>query len=194
MPETNPAGYPTFETSINSLVLIRINSSPGAASTTGNWWCNGSIVPFTGTTNRSSCTFEAANYGVGNFYLTTSNACGTSSVGGGSIRVVEGGGGPMMFAMSPNPATTYVTVEQLTAEEAETRAVLTPETVIEIANQSSEDNSFTVEIWHERKGKMKQVKSKKNKEKIDLSGLEKGNYFLHIITPNAIYKEHLLIE
>ena len=56
------------------------------------------------------------------------------------------------------------------------------------------EEAFTVEIWHEKKGKVKTVKSNKKLETIDVSGLDKGNYFLHIITPTVTYKEHILIE
>ncbi|MCF8360910.1 MAG: T9SS type A sorting domain-containing protein [Prolixibacteraceae bacterium] len=88
-----------------------------------------------------------------------------------------------------------LTVERLTVEEAAGRAVLEP---VEVYGQSGAkdagDGSYTVEIWHEKKGKVVSMDSKNKKETIDVSGLEKGHYILHIYTKYALYQELVLVE
>jgi predicted DNA-binding protein with PD1-like motif len=99
------------------------------------------------------------------------------------------------LSLFSNQATSFITVKQLTTEEVATLSALSTENNIECSKVSTTgEEVFTVEIWHEKKGKVKTVKSNKKLETIDLSGLDKGNYILHIIIPTAIYKEHILIE
>jgi len=123
------------------------------------------------------------------------NSCGT---GYGVIQIYLGNNGcsrSYQYAISPNPASTLLTVDQLTAEEATGRSVLEPAEVYDLSDtKDSDDGSYTVEIWHEKKGKVKAVTSRKKEEIIDVSGLEKGYYILHIRTKSAIYKEHLLVK
>ena len=123
------------------------------------------------------------------------NSCGT---GYGVLQIYFGNNGcsrSYQYAISPNPASTLLTVEQLTTEEAAGRTVLEPAEVYNLADsKDADDGSYIVEIWHEKNGKVKTVTSKNKKEILDVSGLEKGYYILHIRTKSAIYKEHLLVK
>jgi len=123
------------------------------------------------------------------------NSCGT---GYGVVQIYLGNNGcsrSYQYAISPNPTSTLLTVEQLTTEEAVGRTVLEAAEVYDLSDtKDADDGSYTVEIWHEKKGKVKEVTSKKKEEIIDVSGLEKGYYILHIRTKSAIYKEHLLVK
>ena len=123
------------------------------------------------------------------------NSCGT---GYGVLQIYFGNNGcsrSFQYTISPNPASSLLTVEQLTAEEAVGRTVLEAAEVYDLSDsKDADDGSYTVEIWHEKKGKVKAVTSKKKEEIIDVSGLEKGYYILHIRTKGAIYKEHLLVK
>lgn len=82
------------------------------------------------------------------------NSCGT---GYGVIQIYLGNNGckgMYQYVISPNPVITELSIEQLTNEEATGREVLQP---VEIFDESgvkdSYDNSYTVEIWHEKKEK-----------------------------------------
>ncbi len=123
------------------------------------------------------------------------NSCGT---GYGVIQLYLGDNGcsrSYQYAISPNPTSTVLTVEQLTAEEAVGRSVLEPAEVYDLSDsKDADDGSYTVEIWHEKKGKVKSVESKSKKEMIDVSKLEKGYYILHIRTKQALYQEHILVK
>ncbi len=123
------------------------------------------------------------------------NSCGT---GYGVLQIYFGNNGcrsSYQYAISPNPASTELTVEQLTAEEAVGRGVLEPAEVYDLSDtKDADDGSYTLEIWHEKKGKVTAVTSKSKKEVIDVSKLEKGYYILHIRTKQALYQEHILIK
>ena len=200
IPVTTPNG--TYEIGLGSQFSAWINSSPGASSSTGSWSSKWAVALNDDPTG-SSCLFDAVSLGKGVIYVTTSNACGISPQKAIPVNVTSGG---ITYAISPNPATSFITVKQLTTEEVATRSAQATEDVTTLSTLTSENNiesssvsttgeeAFTVEIWHEKKGKVKTVKSNKKLETIDVSGLDKGNYFLHIITPTATYKEHILIE
>ncbi|HPB04785.1 MAG TPA: S8 family serine peptidase, partial [Prolixibacteraceae bacterium] len=78
------------------------------------------------------------------------NSCGT---GYGVIQLYLGDNGcsrSYQYAISPNPTSTVLTVEQLTAEEAVGRSVLEPAEVYDLSDtKDADDGSYTVEIWHE---------------------------------------------
>lgn len=200
IPVTTPNG--TYEIGLGSQFTAWINSSPGASSSTGSWSSKWAVALNDDPTG-SSCLFEAVSLGKGVIYVTTSNDCGISPQKAIPVNVTSGG---VVYAISPNPATSFITVEQLTTEEVATLSALTTNETVTRSALSTERNiesssvsitgeeAFTVEIWHEKKGKVKTVKSNKKLETIDVSGLDKGNYFLHIITPTVTYKEHILIE
>jgi hypothetical protein len=110
------------------------------------------------------------------------NACGT---GYGVIQIYladNGCRGAYRYTISPNPVSTVLTVERLTVEEAAGRAVLEPVEVYGVPEKGAADKAYTVEIWHEKKGKVMAFESKNKRGAIDVSGLEKGHYILHIRT------------
>ena len=115
------------------------------------------------------------------------NSCGT---GYGVIQLYLGDNGcsrSYQYAISPNPTSTVLTVEQLTAEEAVGRSVLEPAEVYDLSDtKDADDGSYTVEIWHEKKGKVTAVTSKSKKEMIDVSKLEKGYYILHLTFASSV--------
>lgn len=121
IPTTTPSGYPTLEIGLGALQPVSLFKTPGFTGGTINWWSTGSIEPV-GSTNSTTCTFEAVTLGTGNFYVTVQNTCGTSPAGGGTVNVVSGGGGQLMLVLAPNPATdetmiTIATTEEQTVEE-----------------------------------------------------------------------------
>jgi len=72
---------------------------------------------------------------------------------------------------------------------------LEPAEVYDLSDtKDADDGSYTVEIWHEKKGKVTAETSKSKKEMIDVSKLEKGYYILHIRTKQALYQEHILVK
>jgi hypothetical protein len=122
------------------------------------------------------------------------NACGT---GYGVIQIYladNGCRGAYRYTISPNPVSTVLTVEQLTVEEAAGRTVLEPVEVYGVPEKGVADKAYTVEIWHEKKGKLMAFESENKREAIDVSGLEKGHYILHICTKYALYQELVLVE
>jgi hypothetical protein len=114
-PITTPSGYPTLEIGLGAFQPISLFKTPVFTGGTINWWSIGSIEPVN-STNSPTCTFEAVTLGTGNFYVTVQNTCGTSSLGGGTVNVVSGGGGQLMLVLAPNPATDETMISIVTTE------------------------------------------------------------------------------
>ncbi len=104
IPTTNPSGYPTIQLNSGELLSVSLSETPGASPSSGYWSCSGSLTRI-GAATGSSTMFEATGTGIGNFYVTTTNACDTSNVGGGTVNVSGGGPGPGPLMVYPNPAT-----------------------------------------------------------------------------------------
>jgi hypothetical protein len=99
------------------------------------------------------------------------------------------------YSFSPNPITTTLNIERLCESQAKGKIVLKPSEIKKLDKHNAKHDIFyTVELWHETKGKVLSVRSDKKKEAIDLSRLEKGIYYLHLITPKAIYKVKIVKE
>ncbi|MCX6238373.1 MAG: hypothetical protein NTY07_12595 [Bacteroidia bacterium] len=167
----------------------------GGGATSYLWEIEDGEIQIIGANDQQMCAFYFyPNYVQGELHVTASNECGIVD----QYRMLyysPSCDNNYYYAFSPNPATANLTVEQLTAKEASTRSVLQVNQVSKASGKMQKDNSFyTIEIWHENKGKVKTIKSNQKKQEIDVSMLEKGRYFLHIITPTAIYKEQLLIK
>ena len=164
-------------------------------STTNYTWHLLTWYSLSGSFGANGLCFNANGTVGSSISADVTNSCGT---GYGVVQIYFGNNGcsrSYQYAISPNPASTLLTIEQLTTEEAVGRSVLEPAEVYDLSDtKDADDGSYTVKIWHEKKGKVKEVTSKKKEETIDVSGLEKGYYILHIRTKSAIYKEHLLVK
>lgn len=138
--------------------------------------------------NIFSATFRTSSTpGFGTIYSDVTNSCGTTQ-GQMSFEVIEF----ISYAMTPNPATTSITIEQLSATEAETRATLEPTQIY--SKENVKDKSYKVEIWHEKKGKLKNKKFVDKKSTIDISDLENGSYILRLESEQALFVEHFIKE
>src|SRR5690606_21323401 len=86
---------------LGTFLNVHLISSPGATSS-GTWSSTGSLTR-TGVNPNIVMQFEGTSLGTGNFYVQTSNVCGVSSNGGGTVNVTSGGGGPLRVQNIPNP-------------------------------------------------------------------------------------------
>ncbi|MPL99776.1 Karilysin [bioreactor metagenome] len=85
----------------------------------------------------------------------------------------------------PNPATDRLTIE-LTADETENADILlrtTRKTVVE---------PYIIQLWHERNGMVREIKSTERVTHISLLGLPKGMYFVHLQKDNEPIQKKLL--
>jgi hypothetical protein len=170
-----------------------ITSSPGASYSSGNWWASGALYPTT-SQYGNECWFSASKKGSATVYVTTSNICGVSPTRSRAVMVLESGGGTS-YAFSPNPVTNQITVEKIDKETASKRSILEPVATFEKTNLSANSSEeYTIEIWHEKKGKILSINSIKYSETLDLSNLSRGTYYLHIITSTSVYKEMFIKE
>jgi lysyl endopeptidase len=109
-PTVYPSGYPTVQLDLGTYLNAMITAAPGASVGTGNWSATGSIT-LAGSNPGSTNVFEGTALGNGNFYVNTTNVCGTSANSGGAVKVNDGGGGPFRLVNTPNPANRHFVCE-----------------------------------------------------------------------------------
>lgn len=179
-PITYPSGYPTLELGLGAYQPISLFKTPGFTGGTINWWSTGSITPVN-STNGMTCTFEAISLGTGNFYVTVQNTCpGTSSIGGGTVNVVSGGGGQLRLVLSPNPtgAETTLSIESTTVETT-----------------FDENTEWDLEIYDQVQTlKEKQSKLKGKEYQIQTAGWKEGVYFIRVKYKDEILTNQLVVK
>ncbi len=177
VPTTNPTGYPTVQLSLGSILTIRVTNAPGAVGSNYTWDITGSIQKMSGSSNV--CVAEATSYGSGNYRVKTSNKCGIGHTGGGSVYVKKnGGGGPVMVSVFPNPVKDVLNVE---------------------LQQLEVDRTYTEEVkevyLYDKQNKLiRHEKIEGNSKQINLNGLNPDLYFVKIKIGEDIYTEKIMIS
>ena len=91
---------------------------------------------------------------------------------------------PPTITIYPNPATDLLTIE-LTEDETENSTLLLPAT-------STTVEPYTIQLWHERSGLVREIKSTERVTHISLLSLSKGMYFVHIQKESKTIRKQLL--
>lgn len=177
-PTTNPTGYPTIDIPLEANLYVGLTKTPGATfSTSPTWWSTGSLEVDNAT--PSGCTFHAYDTGIGNFYVTTHNACGTSGTAGGTVDVYSGGGGelgPVALSIMPNPATDYIDVEIIDG------------------GLEPENTEYQVKLFNNQNTLVHDSKSHMKKIKIETRHLPKGLYILQVVYNGKKQAKQVLIN
>ena len=180
-PTTNPSGYPTIQMGLGQFKTISLINAPGASSFLGTWSSIGSIT-MSNSDPSSYKIFEATSLGTGNFYVNTSNICGTSINAGGTVRVSGSCTTCLTASLSPNPARGFVvlSLSDITNEEIEA-----------INNQSSTKGSVTI---FDKLGKPVFNESLKSvNQKLNVSHLNPDLYILDVAAGTKRARTKLMI-
>ena len=180
-PTTNPSGYPTIQMGLGQFKTISLTSAPGATLFLGTWSSTGSIT-MSNSDPSSYKVFEATSLGTGNFYVNTSNICGTSINAGGTVRVTGSCTTCLTASVSPNPARSYVvlSLSDITNEEIEA-----------INSQSSTKGSVTI---FDKLGKPVFNESLKSvNQKLNVSHLNPDLYILDVAAGTKRARTKLMI-
>jgi Zn-dependent metalloprotease len=180
-PITNPSGYPTIQLYLGDMPLIRIASAPGATTLNGSWWSSGSIVP-SGNTLGSQCVFEATSYGTGNFYVTTTNGCGTSTPGGGTVNVRTGR--QLSIQIIPNPATVEINVNLMSRSADGTYSNIADQTV----------NAYDATIYNSYGVPLYTWKTRGETSTINITGWQKGTYIISMKNKDEILTNRFIVQ
>ncbi|PKQ67919.1 hypothetical protein BZG01_06010 [Labilibaculum manganireducens] len=128
--------------------------------------------------------------GVGFIYATQTNQCG-SSENRLFFEVEE----PFFMLVSPNPANEYTELNFYGGDEISEYQKSSPVMVsVPMGEKTQELGEYEIQIWNERKGLVKQMKSKSKKLQIPTNNLEEGTYFLHVIVNGKVHKQQLKVQ
>lgn len=180
-PTANPSGYPTIQMGLGQFKTISLTSAPGATLFLGTWSSTGSIT-MSNSDPSSYKVFEATSLGTGNFYVNTSNICGTSINAGGTVRVTGSCTTCLTASVSPNPARGFVvlSLSDITNEEIEA-----------INSQSSTKGSVTI---FDKLGKPVFNESLKSvNQKLNVSHLNPDLYILDVAAGTKRARTKLMI-
>jgi len=177
-PVTNPYGYPTVQMSLGQIKPISVTSAPGYHYQQYIWNITGSIKKISG--GGSQIVVEAVNTGWGNFRVKTRNQCGYSADGGGSVNVSSGGGGGgMMLSVSPNPASSDMTISVISENEKDI---------------SAENEQWDLEIYNLYYVLQVKRHVKGSTVNINTSAWKEGIYMIKAICKGNVLSERVIIK
>lgn len=185
-PTTNPTGYPTYQLPLGVITTITVSSAPGAGTNNYKWNVTDSITRLSPTPHMS-CTVEATSLGIGNFYVTSTNSCGTSWTGGGTVNVTTDGGGgiPHPLSITPNPGNGEIEIG--ISEESS-------EIAISAVENTDEDLKFDLVIFNNSGFPVYSGKVRNKSVNINVSGWNKGLYHVKVSGKNKLYTGTLIVD
>ncbi len=132
--------------------------------------------------NGKQFSFIADSVGSYNFSLQYNGECGWSLPTSKAVYFYQNN---MLLSFYPNPATDLLTVSVGYEEESINESdILTKKTIY--------NESYCVELWHEKYGKVKSVVSNESIVQIHLQDLPRGLYAIHLKVKNKIIRKKLL--
>ncbi|WP_165836036.1 trypsin-like serine peptidase [Marinifilum breve] len=155
-----------------------------------NWSFTGPLDYINGDETKAQFRASRREGGIGFIYSTQTNQCG--SIENRLFYEVEE---PFFMLASPNPANEYTELNFYTGDEISEYQKSSPVMVSIPSNKKSNElGEYEIQIWHERKGLVKQMKSKSKKLQIPTNKLDEGIYFLHLIVNGKVHKQQLKIQ
>lgn len=122
------------------------------------------------------------------------NQCGLSNWIYHNVDNTCDSGGPF-YSVYPNPANQYTELNFYESGELSKYQKNSPTMVsIPLNEQAQKLGEYEIQIWSERKGLVKKLKSKDKKLQIKTNNLDEGLYFLHVIVNGRVYKQKLRVE
>jgi hypothetical protein len=188
-----PGAPVTFQVSplyenINTIFSVHIYDSPGADPASAVWETYGCVSLHGPGSGSNASFYSCPNDGCGVIYVRTSNVCG--SMYNTALTVITGSGGdcdelpeftdPVVFVISPNPATgeTTLTIETSSAEKA-----------------FDETARWDLEIFSETQVlKTRQTGLRGRNAKIQTAGWQEGIYLVRVNYKGEILTGKLLVK
>jgi hypothetical protein len=132
--------------------------------------------------NDKQFSFIADSVGSFNFTLRYNGECGWSLPTSKAVYFYQN---YMLLSFYPNPATDLLTVSVGYEEESISESDISTKKTIY-------NESYCVELWHEKYGKVKSVESNESIVQIQLQDLPRGLYAIHLKVKNKTIRKKLL--
>jgi len=185
-------GTTSLDVGAPGIVLVDYSSGDHFSQGIQNsdWSFTGPLDNIEGDAMKAHYRASRREGGIGFIYSTQTNQCG-SYENRLFFEVEE----PLFMLASPNPANEYTELNFYSANEITEYQKSSPVMIsVPVAEQSNGIGEYEIQIWHERKGLVKQMKSKSKKLQIPTNNLDEGIYFLHVIVNGKVHKQQLKVQ
>ncbi|MCT4602972.1 MAG: S8 family serine peptidase [Marinifilum sp.] len=162
------------------VVVNYTNGSPVGNS--ASWSYSGPLAGINGDIYKAKFRAEREG-GYGSIYLDLTGECGIQRRSFG-FKVTDF----FPIRVYPNPANQYTVLELSQALEYQSANGMS------IDKEVQDSEEYEIQIWHERYGLVKQMKSSDKKLQIPTNNLDEGIYFLHVIVNGKVHKQQLKIQ
>lgn len=98
----------------------------------------------------------------------------------------------IMLLIYPNPATDILTVETEAIEAVSDGEMNVSTETLSLVDSDLRIKPYIIQLWHERQGLVRTVKSTKRITQISLLGLPKGMYFVHVQNEGEAVQKQML--
>ncbi|MPQ46284.1 hypothetical protein GCQ56_04620 [Marinifilum sp. N1E240] len=185
-------GTTSLDVGAPGIVLVDYSSGDHFSQGIQNsdWSFTGPLDNIEGDAMKAHYRASRREGGIGFIYSTQTNQCG-SYENRLFFEVEE----PLFMLASPNPANEYTELNFYSANEITEYQKSSPVMIsVPVTEQSNGIGEYEIQIWHERKGLVKQMKSRSKKLQIPTNNLDEGIYFLHIIVNGKVHKQQLKVQ
>ncbi|MCY1633075.1 S8 family peptidase [Marinifilum sp. D737] len=180
--------YPRSLTT-TTVEYLQVDDPYDQGVTNMEWSYTGPLASING--NLLKADYRTSNSaGEGFVYANASNVCGSKE-----NRIYYEVMDFMRMSVTPNPANEYTELNfyssgELSDYQMDSKAMYS----VPVNKETNNLGEYEVQIWHERYGLVKRVKSRSRKLQIPTNNLEEGIYFLHVIVNGKVHKQQLKIQ
>jgi hypothetical protein len=157
-----------------------------------DWSVTAGYITYDDYNDDSKVTLRPISYSF-NVMLKAHNECGWTDWINWRTSVVSCGG--MYMSVAPNPANEYTELNFYDSNELSEYQKDSKATVSVPTNEKTKElGEYEIQIWHQQKGLVKQLKSTEKHLQIPTNNLAEGTYFLHVIVNGKVHKQQLKIQ
>jgi len=130
----------------------------------------------------------ASASGIYTMYCSVNNSCGSSWTHNLTINISSGGGQQQRIAVYPNPTSSSLTIETTGS------SIAISDTNLNEASKATNVDNFSAKLVNQFNLELISGESKNGKIIFDVSNIQNGLYYLHIMRGQEIIKQQILVS